>query len=184
MIENEKGNLLIIDDDAVLARTLGLSMQRRGYNVKTANSVEDGIREANAMKPDFAVIDLKLNDGSGLNAVEKIRELEPECKIVMLTAYGNFTTAVAAIKRGAVDYLAKPADADMIEKALQHKNEDTLPPPPEDPMPPEMVKWEHIQRVYEQCERNVTQTAKILNMHRRSLQRILKKHAPHDAREE
>ena len=127
--------------------------------------------------PAFAVIDLRLEDGSGLEVVNALRAQRPDARIVMLTGYGNFATAVAAVKAGAVDYLPKPADADMVEAALMATGRD-LPPPPEQPMSAERVRWEHIQRVFEQCDRNVSETAHRLNMHRRTLQRILSKRAP------
>ncbi len=175
---NLKGNLLIIDDDEVLCDRLAKAMQKRGYDVRTAYTVHDGMIAAREFEPEFAVIDLRLSDGNGLQIVEKIREIVDDCRIVMLTAYGNIATAVAAIKAGAVDYLAKPADADAIERALLQTRNDGMPEPPEDPMPADRVKWEHILRVYEQCGRNVSETARRLKMHRRTLQRILSKHAP------
>ncbi|HKF72411.1 MAG TPA: response regulator, partial [Stellaceae bacterium] len=127
--------------------------------------------------PAFAVVDLRLTDGSGLDVVSALREARPSARIVMLTGYGNIATAVAAVKAGAVDYLPKPADADAVERALL-ATEASLPPPPEDPMSADRVRWEHIQRVFEQCDRNVSETARRLKMHRRTLQRILSKHAP------
>lgn len=175
---NTKGHMLIIDDDEVLCDRLAKAMQKRGYEVKTAYTVADGINAAKEFEPEFAIIDLRLSDGNGLQVVEKIREIVDDCRIVMLTAYGNIATAVAAVKAGAVDYLAKPADADSIERALLQTAEGDLPLPPEDPMPADRVKWEHILRVYEQCGRNVSETARRLKMHRRTLQRILSKHAP------
>lgn len=178
---NTKGHLLIIDDDEILCDRLAKAMQKRGYNVRTAYSVAQGIEAAKEFEPEFAIIDLRLGDGNGLQIVEKIREIVDDCRIVMLTAYGNIATAVAAVKAGAVDYLAKPADADSIERALLQQNDGgELPLPPEDPMPADRVKWEHILRVYEQCGRNVSETARRLKMHRRTLQRILSKHAPRE----
>ncbi len=177
---NTKGNLLIIDDDEVLCDRMAKAMQKRGYEVRTAYSVQGGIEAAKEFEPEFAVIDLRLQDGNGLQIVEEIRKTVDDCRIVMLTAYGNIATAVAAVKAGAVDYLAKPADADSIERALLQTDELSHPAPPEDPMPADRVKWEHILRVYEQCGRNVSETARRLKMHRRTLQRILSKHAPRE----
>lgn len=134
---------------------------------------------AKAAEPAFAILDLRLGDGSGLDIVPVIRECRPDARIVILTGYGNIATAVAAVKAGAVDYLAKPADADAIEAALLAQG-DALPPPPANPMSADRVRWEHIQRVYEQCDRNVSETARQLNMHRRTLQRILNKRAPRE----
>ena len=179
---NTKGNLLIIDDDEILCDRLAKAMQKRGYDVRTAYTVQSGIEAAREFEPEFAIIDLRLTDGSGLQVVEKIREIVDDCRIIMLTAYGNIATAVAAVKAGAVDYLAKPADADSIERALlQTPDGGDYPVPPEDPMPADRVKWEHILRVYEQCGRNVSETARRLKMHRRTLQRILSKHAPKES---
>jgi two-component system response regulator RegA len=152
-------------------------MERRGFEVLAASSVAEGIALARSRAPAFAVIDLRLDDGSGLDIVPALREVRPDTRVVMLTGYGNIATAVAAVKAGAVDYLAKPADADEIEAALMVKDGDK-PAPPEHPMSADRVRWEHIQRVYELCDRNVSETARRLNMHRRTLQRILAKHSP------
>jgi two-component system, response regulator RegA len=169
--------LLIVDDDAPLCQRLARAMERRGFVVETAESVAAGIAAATARPPAFAVVDLRLGDGSGLAVVEAMRAARPSARIVMLTGYGNIATAVAAVKAGAVDYLPKPADADAVERALL-ATDHALPPPPEDPMSADRVRWEHIQRVFEQCDRNVSETARRLKMHRRTLQRILGKHAP------
>jgi two-component system, response regulator RegA len=169
--------LLIVDDDAPLCQRLARAMERRGFVVETADSVQAGTQAARDRPPAFAVVDLRLGDGSGLAVVEALRQARPEARVVMLTGYGNIATAVAAVKAGAIDYLPKPADADAVERALL-STEATLPPPPEDPMSADRVRWEHIQRVFEQCDRNVSETARRLKMHRRTLQRILGKHAP------
>ena len=169
--------LLIVDDDAPLCQRLARAMEKRGFVVETAESVAIGIEAAQRRPPAFAVVDLRLGDGSGLDVVSALREARPAVRIVMLTGYGNIATAVAAVKAGAVDYLPKPADADAIEAALLARDS-ALPPPPELPMSAERVRWEHIQRVFEQCDRNVSETARRLRMHRRTLQRILAKHAP------
>ena len=174
--ENER-TLLIVDDDQPLCQRLARAMERRGFVVTTADSVKGGVVAATGSAPAFAVVDLRLTDGSGLDVVSALREARPNARIVMLTGYGNIATAVAAVKAGAVDYLPKPADADAVERALL-ATEAALPPPPEDPMSADRVRWEHIQRVFEQCERNVSETARRLKMHRRTLQRILSKHAP------
>ncbi len=169
--------LLIVDDDAPLCQRLARAMERRGFVVATADSVQSGIAATGARPPAFAVVDLRLGDGSGLAVVEALRQARPSARVVMLTGYGNIATAVAAVKAGAVDYLPKPADADAVERALL-STDAALPPPPEDPMSADRVRWEHIQRVFEQCDRNVSETARRLKMHRRTLQRILGKHAP------
>jgi two-component system response regulator RegA len=172
-------SLLIVDDDEPFLARLARAMERRGFEVKTASSVAEGVSTAKAAPPAFAVIDLRLADGSGLDVVTALRASRPDTRIVMLTGYGNIATAVAAVKAGALDYLAKPADADQVEAALLAR-ELSLPPPPENPMSADRVRWEHIQRVFEQCDRNVSETARRLNMHRRTLQRILSKHAPRE----
>jgi two-component system, response regulator RegA len=174
--ESER-TLLIVDDDQPLCQRLARAMERRGFVVSTADSVQGGITAAKNNTPAFAVVDLRLADGSGLDVVSALREARPNARIVMLTGYGNIATAVAAVKAGAVDYLPKPADADAVERALL-ATEAALPPPPDDPMSADRVRWEHIQRVFEQCDRNVSETARRLKMHRRTLQRILSKHAP------
>lgn len=174
-----KGKLLIVDDDVVLAQRLAKSMEKREFTVAAVHSVAEGADTAKAFRPDFALLDMRLADGSGLDLVTTIKKVVPECKIVMMTAYGNIATAVSAIKQGAVDYLPKPADADAIEQALlHHRAGSQLPPPPANPMPADRIRWEHIQRIYEQCGRNVSETARRLQMHRRTLQRILAKYAP------
>ena len=173
----EVGSLLLVDDDAPLRRSLQRALERRGFGVVAAESVKEGMALAGSIRPDYAVVDLRLEDGSGIDLVRRLRDLHPRVRIVILTGYGNIATAVAAIKAGAVDYLAKPADADDVIKALVSTG-GSLPPPPENPMSADRVRWEHIQRVYEMCDRNVSETARRLNMHRRTLQRILAKRAP------
>ncbi len=169
--------LLVLDDDAPLRTRLGRALEQRGFEVTLAGSVAEGIAAVRANPPAFAVVDLKLDDGSGLKAVETIREVRPESRVIMLTGYGNIATAVAAVKAGAIDYLAKPADADDVVRALLAQTGET-PAPPEKPMSADRVRWEHIQRVYELCNHNVSETARRLSMHRRTLQRILAKRAP------
>ncbi len=174
--ESER-TLLIVDDDAPLCQRLARAMERRGFVVSTAENVAAGVAAATAHPPAYAVVDLRLGDGSGLDVVGALRQARPEARIVMLTGYGNIATAVAAVKAGALDYLPKPADADAVERALLAQAGEA-PEPPEDPMSADRVRWEHIQRVFELCERNVSETARRLKMHRRTLQRILSKHAP------
>jgi two-component system response regulator RegA len=169
--------LLLVDDDAPLRRSLQRAMERRGFVVYAAESLHAGLNLAHSVKPEYAVIDLRLEDGSGLDLVRRLRELHPRVRIVILTGYGNIATAVAAVKAGAVDYLSKPADADDVVRALLAQAGDA-PPPPENPMSADRVRWEHIQRVYELCNHNVSETARRLSMHRRTLQRILAKRAP------
>ena len=170
-------SLLLVDDDEPFLRRLAKAMEKRGFEVETADSVAAGKAIASARPPAFAVCDLRLEDGNGLDVVEAIREKRPNSRIVVLTGYGAIATAVAAVKIGATDYLSKPADATDITSALL-AGDDQLPPPPENPMSADRVRWEHIQRVYELCDRNVSETARRLNMHRRTLQRILAKRSP------
>ena len=172
-------SLLIVDDDTVFRQRLARAMEKRGFDVVHVGSVQQGIDVAKKSPPTFAVLDLRLGDGSGLDIVEAVRGANPACRVVMLTGYGNIATAVAAVKAGAVDYLSKPTDADAVERALLADGR-SLPAPPENPMSADRVRWEHINRVFEQCDRNVSETARRLKMHRRTLQRILAKHAPKD----
>lgn len=169
--------LLIVDDDRPFLQRLGRAMESRGFIVEMADSVTEGMAKVRANPPAHAVVDMRLNDGNGLDIVQEIRSRRPDCKAVILTGYGNIATAVTAVKMGAVDYLAKPADADDVCTALM-RNPDEKAEPPENPMSADRVRWEHIQRVYELCDRNVSETARRLNMHRRTLQRILAKRAP------
>ena len=174
---SEDRSLLLVDDDELWLRRLARAMERRGFQVSSALSVAEGVQIARTEAPAFAVVDLRLEDGNGLDVVEALRGLRPDARIIVLTGYANIATAVAAVKLGAVDYLAKPADADAIEAALL-ADSDQKPAPPDRPMSADRVRWEHIQRVYELCDRNVSETARRLNMHRRTLQRILAKHSP------
>jgi two-component system response regulator RegA len=170
-------SLLIVDDDRPFLTRLARAMETRGYAVRTAETVADGMAAINEAAPAFAVIDMRLTDGNGLDVITHLKERRPDARGIVLTGYGNIATAVTAVKLGAFDYLAKPADADEIHAALmaQQGNRAQL---PENPMSADRVRWEHIQRVYELCNRNVSETARRLNMHRRTLQRILAKRAP------
>lgn len=169
--------LLLVDDDNAFRQRLGLTLERRGYTVATASGIAEARGIAAELKPAYAVLDMRLADGNGLDLVGELRALRPGIRIVMLTGYGNLATAVAAVKAGAVDYLPKPADPDDILNALLAPGE-AKPAPPDEPMSADRVKWEHIQRVYELCDRNVSETARRLKMHRRTLQRILSKRSP------
>ena len=175
--EFKDNSLLIVDDDNPFRERLARAMEKKGFQVSQAESVKVGKEAVKSKKPAFAVVDLRLNDGNGLEVVKEIQLNNPESRIIMLTGYGNIPTAVAAIKEGAIDYLAKPADADDVEKALLAKPNKKA-APPENPMSADRVKWEHIHRVFELCNRNVSETARRLKMHRRTLQRILSKRSP------
>ena len=173
----EEKTLLIVDDDRPFRERLARAMQARGFEVLMAETVREGISIARERSPAYAVVDLKLDDGNGLDVVETLHEVRPNTRVVVLTGFGNIATAVAAVKFGAIDYLPKPADADDIMSALLAAP-GAKPNPPENPMSADRVRWEHIQRVYELCGHNVSETARRLNMHRRTLQRILAKRSP------
>ena len=173
----DDASLLIVDDDEPFRNRLGRAMEKRGFTPTLAGSVKEALHAAKDAPPAFAVVDLRLEDGDGLEVVNRLHETREDCRVVMLTGYGNIATAVAAVKAGAIDYLSKPADADDVEKALL-ASPGERPNPPENPMSADRVRWEHIQRVYELCNHNVSETARRLGMHRRTLQRILAKRAP------
>jgi two-component system, response regulator RegA len=170
-------SLLLVDDDKPFLTRLARAMETRGFAVRTAETVAEGVSQVKKEAPGFAVVDLRLGDGNGLSVIETLHEQRPDARVVVLTGYGNIATAVTAVKLGAIDYLAKPADADAVYSALisDTGSQTAL---PENPMSADRVRWEHIQRVYELCNRNVSETARRLNMHRRTLQRILAKRAP------
>jgi len=174
-------SLLLVDDDRPFLQRLARAMQARGMQVTTAETVKEACHSIETNHYDFAVIDLKLGDGNGMEVIEKLQKHAADSpldtRIVVLTGYGNIASAVNAVKLGAIDYLAKPADADDIYAALTRQAGEK-PLMPESPMSADRVRWEHIQRVYEMCGRNVSETARQLNMHRRTLQRILAKRAP------
>ena len=170
-------SLLIVDDDNPLRDRLSRAMEKKGFQVTQADSVEKGINQVKNTPPAFAIVDLRLGDGSGLKVVEEIKKYKKDSRIIMLTGYGNIPTAVEAVKAGAIDYIPKPADADDVENALlAAPNSKAI--PPKDPMSADRVKWEHINRIFELCNRNVSETARKLKMHRRTLQRILSKRSP------
>ena len=175
--QDEDRTLLIVDDDKPFLLRLSRAMEARGFTVATADSVAEGLEAIAAKAPAYAIIDMRLKDGNGLDVISELKSCRPDARGIILTGYGNIVTAVTAVKLGAFDYLAKPADADEIYGALmatRHAKAEV----PENPMSADRVRWEHIQRIYELCDRNVSETARRLNMHRRTLQRILAKRAP------
>jgi two-component system response regulator RegA len=176
-LDLEDKSLLIVDDDKPFQTRLSRAMEARGFLVRTADSVADGHVAIDQSAPAFAIIDMRLGDGNGLDVIVELKKRRPDARGIILTGYGNIVTAVTAVKLGAFDYLAKPADADEIFAALM-ATDSHKPLPPENPMSADRVRWEHIQRIYELCDRNVSETARRLNMHRRTLQRILAKRAP------
>jgi two-component system response regulator RegA len=170
-------SLLIVEDDKSFLQRLARAMEGRGFAVTTAESVADGLLQVEKAAPAFAVVDMRLGDGNGLDVISAMKKRRPEARAIILTGYGNIATAVNAVKLGAVDYLAKPVDADDVVAALLALDNRKI-EPPENPMSADRVRWEHIQRIYELCGRNVSETARRLSMHRRTLQRILAKRAP------
>jgi two-component system response regulator RegA len=170
-------SLLIVEDDRPFLERLSRAMESRGFQVTACDSVADGLARIGEAAPAFAVVDLRLGDGNGLDVVSALKRQRPDARAIVLTGYGNIATAVTAVKMGAVDYLAKPADADDVVAALLARGTANS-EPPQNPMSADRVRWEHIQRIYEMCNRNVSETARRLNMHRRTLQRILAKRAP------
>ena len=172
-------SLLVVDDDLPFRERLSRSMEKKGFEVESADSFASAVEIIEKQNYDYAIVDMRLTDGSGLELIKKMQIKSPGTKSLLLTGYGNIATAVAAIKSGAIDYLPKPAEVDQIYDALTNSKE-VLPPPPENPMTADRIRWEHIQRVFVQCNRNVSETARRLRMHRRTLQRILNKHAPRE----
>jgi two-component system response regulator RegA len=170
-------SLLIVEDDKLFVARLARAMEARGFKVTTAETVADGLMQVEQSPPAFAVVDMRLGDGNGLDVISALKRRRADARGIVLTGYGNIATAVNAVKLGAVDYLAKPADADDVVNALLAADGRKA-EPPEHPMSADRVRWEHIQRIYELCGRNVSETARRLNMHRRTLQRILAKRAP------
>src|SRR3954468_3538333 len=175
-IPNER-TLLIVEDDRSFLQRLAKALEGRGFDVRTAESVAEGLAQVQRSAPAFAVVDMRLGDGNGLDVISALKRRRPEARGIVLTGYGNIATAVTAVKLGAVDYLAKPVDADDVVAALLAQGDKKI-DPPDNPMSADRVRWEHIQRIYELCGRNVSETARRLNMHRRTLQRILAKRAP------
>lgn len=176
--DQSDNQLLVVEDDNAFRNQLMLTMKRRGFEPHGCASISEALDSARFLKPAYAIVDMRLNDGNGLELVPDLKKLRDDIRVVILTGYGNIASAVAAVKVGAVDYLAKPAEPDDIAATLLAP-EGCTPPPPENPMSADRVKWEHIQRVFELCDRNVSETARRLNMHRRTLQRILAKRSPH-----
>jgi len=173
----EDRTILIVDDDHAFAERLARALAQRGFSPSLAFSVAEALAKVASDPPRYAVIDLKLGDGGGLDAMRALKERRPDSRAIILTGYGAIASAVTAVKLGAFDYLSKPANADEIVAALMNEKVDAA-EAPEAPMSADRVRWEHIQRVYESCEHNVSETARQLRMHRRTLQRILAKRAP------
>ena len=170
----ELPHLLLVDDDATFTRVMARAMSRRGLRVSTASSAEEGLALAKDDLPDYAVVDLKMEGDSGLVLLPKLLELDAEMRVVILTGYSSIATAVEAIKRGADDYLPKPASVAMILKALQAEESDVEElPAPAAMTPLNRLDWEHIQQAMQETEGNISAAARLLGMHRRTLQRKL-----------
>lgn len=167
--------LLIIDDDHVLNSTLKRAMERRGLEVATANNSEEAYQHLTKSRFNYATLDLKLDKESGLNTLTQLLVLQPDLKVVVLTGYASIATTVEAIKRGAQDYLCKPASGDDIYAALVGNKPDEV-EIAEKPLSVDRMEWEHIQRIMAEHDGNISATARALGMHRRTLQRKLQKH--------
>ncbi|MET0934434.1 MAG: response regulator transcription factor [Luteibacter sp.] len=173
--------LLIVDDDPTFARVLGRAMTSRGFEVIATDNADDARALTRRHQPRYCVLDLKLGDENGLRLIPELQSLVPDIRILLLTGYASIATAVEAIKRGAHDYLAKPVDADAVLRALLDGDAgpaegDDFADAPDQPLPLRRLEWEHIQRVLTECEGNISETARRLGMHRRTLQRKLSKH--------
>lgn len=172
---NENGELLLVDDDATFCRVLARALSRRGFSVRQAGDGAAALALARQQPPDYAVIDLSMPGESGLQLIEPLIAINTDMRIVVLTGYASIATAVEAIKLGAMHYLTKPADADAVCQAFQLDAGNAGIDVTEQPIPLNRVEWEHIQRVLKECDGNISQTARRLGMHRRTLQRKLQK---------
>ncbi len=178
--DSVRESLLLVDDDAVFRERLARSFRNRGYDVRTAGTCDEARVSAKQDSPELAVVDLRMPGGSGLELVRDLKEIDPATKIVMLTGYGSIATAVDAVKLGATNYLPKPADADDILLAFQRGDQPVNPSDTVEYEVPTLARaeWEHIQRVLADCGGNISEAARRLGIHRRSLQRKLAKYAP------
>ena len=171
--------VLLVDDEAPLRKNLVRALEREGFEVATAGGLREAYEAVGDFTPEFAVLDLNLQDGYGMELVAHLQELRPGVRIVILTGYDSIASSLVALKAGVVGYFAKPVKAEQVVASLLGQGEEAE-EPAERPMSADRVRWEHIQRVFEQCNRNVSETARRLNMHRRTLQRILNKRAPRE----
>jgi two-component system, response regulator RegA len=174
-MDNERASLLLVDDDRTLCEVMSRALQGRGFDVTVAHTVEDALHSIEAESPEFAVVDLKLPDESGLRLVTKLKAADPHTRIVILTGHGSIPTAIEAIKLGATYYLVKPTDADTVVASFAREGGDDSLPVESRPMSVERLEWEHIQRVLHDNDGNISATARALSMHRRTLQRKLHK---------
>lgn len=174
-------SLLLVDDDETFCAVMGKALRRRGYEVTIAHDVDSAVRMAEADAPEYALIDLKMPGDSGLVLVRCLKSIDPATRIVVLTGYASISTAVEAVKLGATHYLAKPVDADEAIAAFHKADGDDSISVASNPLSVDRLEWEHIQRVLTEHHGNISATARSLNMHRRTLQRKLAKHAPKEA---
>ena len=173
----EDRTCLVMDDDTIFRERLAQSLTRYGFIVSAVGTVRDGLTVAKHNPPAFAVLDLRLDDGFGLDVAQTLREPSPSTHMVVLPGYGALPNVVASVKIGVQNVLSKPADIeDVINSLLAAPR--GMPSPPETPMDPDDARWEYIQSVYNKNGRNVSQTARLLNMHRRTLQRIIQRRSP------
>jgi two-component system response regulator RegA len=173
-------SILIVDDDQMLRTRLAAAFERRGFDVRDAGSYEEALAMAESESPEYALVDLKLPGRSGLDIVRSIREIDAATRIVVLTGYGSIATAMQSVRLGAVNYLSKPADVDDILAAFERDEDAAGPPASTSFAPPSLARmeWEHINRVLADCGGNVSEAARLLKIHRRSLQRKLRKYPP------
>ena len=177
MLNPISNSLLIVEDDELLRESLAHAMEAQGFSVTSAGTVAQALRQIELSPPAYAAVDLRLPDGCGLTVIEALNRRQPDARAIILTGYGNLATAVKAAKIGAIDYITKPANADDIASALL-VTRGSKPPPPDQPMTAARARWEHIQNIYASCGCNVSETARLLAMHRRTLQRVLAKGMP------
>lgn len=179
-MSTEPHKLLVVDDDETFSLVLARAMESRGFSADIAHDPDSAIVMARKLRPAYCVLDLKLGEHNGLNLITELKAIVPDMHILLLTGYASIATAVEAIKRGAHDYLAKPVDADAVARALLDDDtggeEGDAATAPDAPLPLRRLEWEHIQRVLTECDGNISETARRLGMHRRTLQRKLSKH--------
>jgi two-component system response regulator RegA len=174
-VNKDKPSLLIVDDDQTLCSVLAKAMQKRGFETRVAHDVATALALAKDDPPEYAIIDLSMPGESGLNLISQLKKIDAHTRMVVLTGYASVATAVEAIKLGAIHYLAKPADADEILNSFHRDEGDSKVPIPVRPLSVARLEWEHIQKVLAECDGNISETARRLNMHRRTLQRKLNK---------
>ena len=174
-VSGERPDLLLVDDDETFCQVMSQALEKRGFEVRVAHNVADAGALAELSPPEYAVVDLKMPGPSGLELVQRLKALDVHTRILVLTGYASLATAIEAIKLGAVHYLTKPADADEVVAAFQRQVGDVATPVEARPLSVARLEWEHIQKVLMECQGNISETARRLGMHRRTLQRKLSK---------